>query len=154
MWEDRSLPVLFEEAVSLYEEVERRYEQELYIKCGAVWEECERRVATLALFSSNETLEDLQTSSVRFLAIEYYLGRILALHRSTDQSERLSHLEMAKAKLVTFITRVRQYSLLDEETVLLMRPVEDPRMIREIKIARVKAISSLQRQLEVHSDAL
>ncbi|PJF17585.1 hypothetical protein PSACC_02650 [Paramicrosporidium saccamoebae] len=143
MWEDRSLPALFGEAVSLYEEVERKYEQELYIRCVAIWEECERRVAALALFSSNETFEDLQTSSVRFLAVEYYLGKVLALHRSHDQTDRLLHLEMARAKLASFTARVRQYSLLDEETTLLMRPVEDPRLIREVKIARVKAESKL-----------
>lgn len=66
-WQNSNLTRLFDKATSLYENLESSSSSPNdNSKCLLILEECQRRIMTLGLFSSNETIEDLQTSSIRY----------------------------------------------------------------------------------------
>jgi hypothetical protein len=68
-WDGQDLPGLFEESLSIFNELERKYTEELYNRCLDILKECQRRIDSLALFSWNETDEDLQTNSIRYYQV-------------------------------------------------------------------------------------
>lgn len=65
MWEERDLGSILDEATANFEALQKRYLETLCEQTLALLEECQRRVASLALFSSNESRDDLPTSSMR-----------------------------------------------------------------------------------------
>lgn len=73
MLEERDLNSLYVEALSLYKDIDMKYEEESCIKCILFVEECKKRVSSLALFSSNETLQDLLTTYIKY----QYLASLL-----------------------------------------------------------------------------
>lgn len=76
----------------------------------------------LALFSSNETLDDLSTSSIKFLSIDYYLGLMCSRKQSYDNNKDATHknrlkllfLEKAVQLFVQFIISLEDYEILDK----------------------------------------
>ncbi|CAI4049402.1 hypothetical protein SUVZ_13G1670 [Saccharomyces uvarum] len=73
----------------------------------------------LALFSTNETIEDVSTTSIKFLAIDYYLGLLISRRQSNDsiiaqrQSMKLLYLNKSVESFVKFLTILQDYKLLD-----------------------------------------
>lgn len=57
---------------------------------------CSALIERLALFSPNETLEDLTTSSLRCFFVEYYLGTLTVQLKSSGTVQRLAHLREAR----------------------------------------------------------
>ncbi|EJS42445.1 tap42p [Saccharomyces arboricola H-6] len=73
----------------------------------------------LALFSSNETIDDVSTTSIKFLAVDYYLGLLISRRQSSDiniaqrQSMKLIYLNKSIESFVNFLTTLQDYKLLN-----------------------------------------
>ena len=75
----------------------------------------------LTLFSKNESLEDLSTSSIKFLAIDYYLGLMFTRKQSYDKNAevvtknriKLAFLEKAIQLFIQFLLSLEDYEILD-----------------------------------------
>ncbi|VDO35244.1 unnamed protein product [Haemonchus placei] len=73
-----------------------------------ILENLTRAVSSLGLFSDNEEVEDLPTSSIPFLLIPCYLG--VAHHNTTtDPLHRADQLQLAKVYYLDFLKRLRSY---------------------------------------------
>ncbi|KAK6015087.1 hypothetical protein OSTOST_19496, partial [Ostertagia ostertagi] len=74
----------------------------------SILEKLTHAVSTLGLFSDNEEVEDLATSSIPFLLIPCYLG--VAHHNTTTEpSHRADQLQLAKVYYRDFLKRLRSY---------------------------------------------
>ncbi|KAK6039860.1 hypothetical protein COOONC_22635 [Cooperia oncophora] len=72
------------------------------------FENLTRAVSALGLFSDNEEVEDMPTSSIPFLLIPCYLG--VAHHNTTTEpSHRADQLQLAKVYYRDFLKRLRSY---------------------------------------------
>ena len=69
-------------------------------------------VSELGVFSRNETVEDLATSSIKFILLPVLLGYFSV--KRTDV-ERLEVLRLANVYFRDFMTRCRQYEFTDIE---------------------------------------
>jgi len=98
------------------------------------------------LFSPNETFEDIQTASLKYLLAEYYLG-LLTLKRTTG--DRLQNLSTAKKCLTAYLLACERYQLMHEEDIEVFhreKPKHDA--IREEKIARYKREKEAVKKLD------
>lgn len=79
----------------------------------------------LALFSSNETLDDLSTGSLKFLAIDYYLAQMCARRQGAGKEMdalsknrvKLMFLDKAVQLFVQFLISLEDYEILDKSLV-------------------------------------
>ncbi|CAI4035507.1 hypothetical protein SMKI_13G1560 [Saccharomyces mikatae IFO 1815] len=73
----------------------------------------------LALFSVNETIDDVSTTSIKFLAVDYYLGLLISRRQSNDsnvtqkQSMKLIYLKKSIESSVNFLTILQDYKILN-----------------------------------------
>lgn len=89
----------------------------------------------LALFSGNETLDDLTTSSIKFLSINYHLG-LLSSKKQNVSGKSKSLLESNKLKILflqrsvqlymQFLTMLDNYGILDKFLSSIIETFEDP----------------------------
>lgn len=75
----------------------------------------------LALFSDNETLEDLSTSAIKFLSFDYYLALMIAKKQAvtvgdplTKNKLRIKFLEKSIQVMMQFMVSLQDYRILDE----------------------------------------
>lgn len=75
----------------------------------------------LALFSDNETLEDLSTSAIKFLSFDYYLALMIAKKQAVTVSDpltknklRIKFLEKSIQVMMQFMVSLQDYRILDE----------------------------------------
>lgn len=57
---------LYDLALKETKELDSTWTEKSYKRAIGLWEECQRRTQCLGLFSPNESLEDLQTGSIRY----------------------------------------------------------------------------------------
>ncbi|KAE9417848.1 hypothetical protein Angca_006045, partial [Angiostrongylus cantonensis] len=124
-------------------------------------------VSKLNLFSDNEQVEDLPTSSLCFLLIPCYLG--VAHHNTvTDPSHRAEQLRLAKVYYTDFLRRLHCYGFKIGKSLLLQEDEEEcsdeanslkkkftGEELREQKIARFrkeKELKAIIEQLRGHLD--
>lgn len=105
------------------------------------------------VLSSNDSLDDISTSSIKFLLIPFLTSRTLASWQG-DQEGRLEKLRQAREHLVTFFTTIDNLCLLDanDRTRILDDSVEvamSASQKREQKIARFKAEKEAERKLKL-----
>jgi len=81
-------------------------------------DEKELLINQLQLFSSNESLEDLQTSNVKFLLIPAFLGNLTGKLMS---EQRLEIVNLARIYYRDFIQRLQSYKLIS----VLLEPDDD-----------------------------
>ncbi|ETN74353.1 TAP42-like family protein [Necator americanus] len=123
-------------------------------------EDLTRAVSTLCLFSSNEQVEDIPTSSLPYLLIPCYLG--VAQHNiaTTDPIQRRDQLRLAKVYYIDFIRRIRNYGF-DFESYALsldsgdLSDTPQPSIkkfsgeeLREQKIARFRRQKELKQAMQ------
>src|ERR1700712_1746769 len=75
--------------------------------------ECQQIIDRISLFSPNESLEDIASSELQYLLLEYYLGD-LTLKVTSDITERRAILERSRKFFETFLKRLDSYDLLDK----------------------------------------
>ncbi|KAI3539551.1 TAP42-like family protein [Colletotrichum paranaense] len=126
----------------------------------AEYETCLDLVSRAALFSSNESLEDLSTSSLPYLLITYHLAELHQKLPSRRPIERRVALERARESYETFLGALDSYDLLtdtnkmlyerytDEPLAFSTLGTNDPAKRRDAKIANFKSEKALKDRLE------
>lgn len=102
-------------------------------------------------FSKNEELDDYSTFSLKYLFLDYYLGKIYSLTMATDPSVRISHLNFAMENFYKYLTTCGNLRLLHEEDL----PIKDTDVSkvysaeekRSRKIAKFKRQKEAQQQI-------
>lgn len=120
-----------------------------------------RDVSTLGLFSDNESMEELPTSSLQFMLIPCYLG--IAQHNlMTEPLMREEQLKMAKVYYMDFLKRLYDYNVItfklpwkgeeqdDDVSDLGLKAIERKSgdELRQEKIVRFKQQKELQTAMD------
>ncbi|THH12015.1 hypothetical protein EW145_g284 [Phellinidium pouzarii] len=100
------------------------------------------RIQALSLFSTNETLEDVSTRDLIYMAGPFVFAEVELSARAFDRQTRLAHLNRAQAYLKAFSSLLKDYAVLPEEERKLYGQkspgIADPAKRREVKIAQFK----------------
>ncbi|KAF7115715.1 hypothetical protein CNMCM5793_003218 [Aspergillus hiratsukae] len=127
----------------------------------AKFEECQRLVGQLSLFSSNEPLEDIATGDIQYLTVDYLLADTL---QRTYTSDRESTIRRALEQYEKFLSRLDDYGLLnDNDKKLHERYISNPSSFsltstndaatrREVKLSRFREEKGLKQRLEYLSN--
>lgn len=129
-----------------------------------------RGVELSGMFSSNETLDDLTTSSIPYLALNYIAAELIERLRTTGHEERMRYIVDSQVRLfspiltrpydTTFSQRhlhifselVRQYGIVSKQDQQVfakkLSEVKDPSSRRDIKIQQFKAEREVKNRLE------
>ncbi|KAF4229818.1 hypothetical protein CNMCM6805_001138 [Aspergillus fumigatiaffinis] len=123
----------------------------------AKFEECQRLVGQLSLFSSNEPLEDIATRDIQYLTVDYLLADIL---QRTYTSDRESTIRRALELYEKYLSRLDDYGLLNDNEKKLheryisnpssfsLTPTNDAATRREVKLSRFREEKELKQRLE------
>mmetsp|Transcript_17294 Transcript_17294/g.25551 ORF Transcript_17294/g.25551 Transcript_17294/m.25551 type:complete len:358 (-) Transcript_17294:1554-2627(-) len=76
------------------------------------WQDLQRIIDSLALFSSNESLDDLTTKSIPLLSIDYHLAIAYFNLPTESPSERRSNILQGVDYLANFLQRMEEYEIL------------------------------------------
>ena len=77
-----------------------------------VFRACKAAVARLQLLSANETIDDVATTSIKYLALDFYLGRLLVKSNTTNPRKRMTNLQAAREHHLAFLRRCRDAKIL------------------------------------------
>lgn len=114
-------------------------------------------VAAVALFSSNETIDDVSTSSLSLLSLDHHLALAYAAVPTTNAKERKTNLTQAMNHFSRFLERLDQLEVLPDdrkkEFVDLLQtnldePSTFPSVNRDEKIQRFRYKQQIQQQLD------
>ena len=78
-------------------------------------EQIQKDVAVLALFSSNESIEDISTKTLPFCALEFHLAMAHLGIATKKSAERKSHVTQSMDLFHMFLQRMEQLELLSKE---------------------------------------
>lgn len=110
------------------------------------------RVASLALFSPNETLPDISTRDLVYLFVPYALAEVENRARTTDTQERITRIRRAQAYLKEFIPYLANYGIVPEsERKLYERKtsaIGDPAKRRDLKIKQYQKEKEIRAKIE------
>lgn len=168
--EHPKLPELLEKGWQILEEVEDssqpagvREVQDKVKRGLGMLEQATRMVTELQLFSSNEDLDEISSTNIRYLLLPALLGALTL--KQADLSHRLQHLEAARCYFLDFLKRCHDYKVSSfnlpgqEETAQEeLEPVHNARagvppnltamaMKRQAKIERYKQRKELENRL-------
>ncbi|KAL4931532.1 IGBP1/TAP42 family protein [Aspergillus undulatus] len=127
----------------------------------AKFEECQRLVGALSMFSSNELLEDISTNDLPYLTLEYHIAELLQRSYSTD---RESILQRALQKYERYLARLEDYELLSQSNKKLyeryaanpssfsLTQTNDAATRRDVKITRFREEKELKAKLEYYTE--
>ena len=160
---DSSLRELFDTAKILAKDLEKlesnsqNYQDKLR-SAIATFERCRRVTDQISLFSPNETVDDISSTDLQYLAIDYWLGN---LHVRQQSPERKSALQQSQGAYDRYLGRLDDYDLLsrddkklyerfqEDKTIFSLLGTGDATQKRNTKIARYRQEKELQQQLEV-----
>lgn len=110
------------------------------------------RVAHLALFSPNETLDDISTQDLVYLFVPYVLAEIASRARTTERDDRLARLHEAEQGFTKFVSDVELYEIASESERELYAKnassIADPARRRETKIKQYQAEKEIRSRIE------
>ncbi|KAH9023882.1 TAP42-like protein [Lactarius hengduanensis] len=110
------------------------------------------RVAHLALFSPNETLDDISTQDLVYLFVPYVLAEIESRARTTERDDRLALLREAEEGFTKFVSDVELYEIASESERELYAKnassIADPARRRETKIKQYRAEKEIRARIE------
>ena len=122
-------------------------------------QECGKRVKSEGVFSSNEEADDVKSESLRYLLIDYFVGRC---YGRVMGDERAKHLKRGAAHLAVFLNKLERIPGLMTEGNKAQYQLQqrgkaegggqDPNTYRMAKIARFKRekeVRERRQQLEV-----
>ncbi|KAK3990121.1 TAP42-like protein [Cladorrhinum sp. PSN332] len=122
---------------------------------------CIDLISAASLFSPNESLEDLATSSLPFLLIHYHLAELLQKQPTTTPGARKALLSSARRAYEQFLNLLQDYSLLSPTysklyaaylssptTFSTVSSAADPNTRRNLKISSFQQEKSLRQKLE------
>jgi hypothetical protein len=163
----RSLKALFSEAENkrlalegMYEANSVTYRDDLSSAIQG-YNNCLEQISRLSLFSPNETAEDISTSDLPYLLVNYYLAELIQKRSSPTPQSRRAIVSSARDAYERYLHLLDSYSLLsDTYTKLLERYTESPTTFstispgadmearRNAKIANFKTEKELRTKLE------
>lgn len=131
----------------------------------------QKRISSASLFSSNDVLDDLSTSSLPFLSVEFHLATALSSAPTRTSAERKVNIERCRDQYHGYLSKLDQLEgLLDDELTRDYRQIledeeEDqegndeerarrarsgmtPAQIREAKVARFRARKAQREEVE------
>jgi len=109
-------------------------------------------ISRLAILSPNETLDDINTSDLKCLAVQALRGLLVVLLKTTGGGQRKKHLEDARDYFKSFCRQVEAYEIIPADQIQRFQgpssTIQNPSMRRESKINQYKLEKSLKQQLE------
>eukprot|EP01041_Mallomonas_annulata_P015114 gene15114-32063_t len=103
-----------------------------------------------SLISSNEELEDIPTTSVKYLFLHYFLGKVLTNSNAKDPIMRKSSLENAKKELQIYLQICRNlYIIRDEDDIDNEEQVMSAEERRHKKIEAYKRERDMQQRIQL-----
>lgn len=111
--EEMSLPALFEEARKIhFAASESTIDQDTVKKGCELLRQCEDMISKLGLFSTNETKDDISSTSLKYILVPFYLGE---LTEKIVQDDRIQVIKVSQDKLKEFISFCEVMELVPEE---------------------------------------
>ncbi|KAJ3101215.1 hypothetical protein HDU97_001566 [Phlyctochytrium planicorne] len=101
--------------------------------------DCDLMIRGLAMFSSNETLEDVNSAELSLMLVDYYIAE---LELRLVDSLRLEHLKKSLIHTENFLDRLTSYSIFSAAE--LLPPTRTPEESRQQKIQRFKQEKALR----------
>ncbi|KAI9852733.1 MAG: hypothetical protein M1824_001809 [Vezdaea acicularis] len=161
MSEPRTLKSVYRTAETLRKEVENSWDtnsssyQSTLASAISNYEACSELVANLALFSPNETADDISSSDLQYLLIDHHLAN---LHLQRLSPSRRATLLTSQNLYSTFLSTLSTYELLSPPsahlyTTYLTSPLtfstapSDPALRRAAKINRFREEKDLKAKL-------
>ncbi|KAH0545532.1 hypothetical protein FGG08_000363 [Glutinoglossum americanum] len=163
MTEPQNLRTLFASAESRRKQLEIAVEtsssayQESLSAAIATYDECRRFADDLALFSPNETVDDISSGDLQYMPIDYYLAELII---RDNVSDRKSVLQQAQRAYERYLQLLETYDILsNSDRILFERFLEnresfstasttDAAARRETKIARFREEKAMKRKLQ------
>ncbi|KAK9413861.1 putative Type 2A phosphatase-associated protein 42 [Seiridium unicorne] len=142
----------FEASSSVYQD-----DLELALKS---YEECLQIINSISLFSENEGLEDINTTELPYLLVNYRIAELLQKVSVTSPVDRKAALQTTRDAYERFLFTLDAYSILSSSDAKLFEsyvedpeafstiPTKDPGARRNAKIANFKQEQELKRKLE------
>ncbi|KAF3033199.1 hypothetical protein E8E12_003735 [Didymella heteroderae] len=164
--EDQSIRGLFAKAERAREDLGESYEpnsptfQENLEKTIATYIQCLKKTEDFSLFSPNETLEDISSSDIQYMSINYHLAELIQKVFTPEVSARKEHLLQARARYELFLKLLDSYDMLNNGDAKLFESynedkqnfstvsTKDAAARRDVKIARFREEKELKRKLE------
>ncbi|KAI5785540.1 TAP42-like protein [Peziza echinospora] len=159
-----SLRTAFEAAEALRRALEETYDcncesyQSKVRAAITAHQECKKLVQDLALFSPNEIFEDISSSELRYLLIDFYLAELVIKIQGIDRKETLTQ---AQKCYKLFLTLCDSYDILSKpdrdafeslsqatSASALTHIPKDPAAKRQSKISRFRQEKELKNKLE------
>ncbi|CAO2654741.1 Nn.00g114740.m01.CDS01 [Neocucurbitaria sp. VM-36] len=147
------------ELASSYETNTPTYQENLSTAI-ATYEECLKLSEQVSLFSPNETLEDVASSDLQYMSINFHLAELVQKIFNTDISIRKSNLLRARGHYERFLKLLDSYDLLGRADAKLFEAysadkdnfstasTRDAAARRDAKITRFREEKELKKKLE------
>ncbi|KAK0259643.1 Type 2A phosphatase-associated protein 42 [Friedmanniomyces endolithicus] len=132
--------------------------QENLLAAIHLYEECVIIANRVALFSPNESLEDIATADLQFLLLNYHIAELIL--RINGQQHRKANLQRAQQTYERYLKQLDQYDILGKDDAALLEQYQDsPNTFstastvdaaarRDAKIKRFRAEKALKQKLE------
>jgi immunoglobulin-binding protein 1 len=142
----QTLLELFHEALDQWTDIENkaRVEESKVRSCISLFEKANLLVQKNSLFSANETLEDITTSSLTYLTIPYYVSELYQKLPLGSPLERVPVLNTSHQYLEQFLQLCIKYEILSKDDIAAFEREVDPDAgtLRTEKIARIRQIKA------------
>jgi thiamine monophosphate kinase len=166
---DQNIRTLFTTAEAARETIEASRQpntpehQDSIRRAIALYEECRTLADQLGMFSRNESLDDISSTDLQYLLIDY---RLAGLIQQSQCDNRKAIIQQSNEAYERFLSRLDDYELLsaadqrlyeqyhEAPSTFSTATTKDPAARRDTKIARFKAEKELKRKLEVTSPLL
>lgn len=99
-------------------------------------------------FSDNEELDDYPTSSLKYLYLEYYLGKVYGMSMEIDPSKRISHLQSAKDSYQKYLSTCNNLRLLHDDERSTIEVENESKRVCSAEEKRSRKIEKYKRQKE------
>ncbi|KAF2855785.1 type 2A phosphatase-associated protein 42 [Plenodomus tracheiphilus IPT5] len=145
--------------LSSYEPNSPAYQENLTMTI-ATYEECLKLAEQVSLFSPNETLEDISSSELQYMAINHHLAELVQKISSIEIAVRKQNLLRARTHYEKFLKLLDSYDLLNKADAKLFEAytedkanfstanTRDAAARRDAKINRFREEKELKRKLE------
>lgn len=139
--------MLFEQARKIYSEASDSSVDQERLKSGIeALRRCDDMVSKLGLFSSNETVDDVSTTNLKYILVPFYLGE---LTEKLAKEDRIEILKMSQAQLKEFISICEALDLVPQEEIEFSKlGSTDLAAARAKKIARFKHQKAAEAKLQ------
>jgi immunoglobulin-binding protein 1 len=126
-----------------------------------LYSQCAKLISSLSLFSPNESLDDISSSELQYLLVDYFLADALFRKGIPVAQERKETVLEARSIWERFMRRLDQYDMFRKEDARMWeRYLEnkngfevagglDASQRRDVKITRFREEKELKRKLEV-----